>query len=213
MMDCVETYYGRPAQASVIYNGRTPTLFNPYMSKEDNVVSVGRLWDGGKQAALLTQLNTTIPIYIAGTEQHADESFRTAESALGASHPNLYLKGPQSEGQLCQLFGRASIYAATSRYEPFGLAPVEAALSRCALICNDIPTFHELWGNAAVYFRHNDPASLQAEIERLQNDHELRLTFANLAYNRARQRFTADRMVEEYIQHYQNLATAGAAAA
>ena len=213
MMDCVETYYGRPAQASVIYNGRTPTLFNPYIAKEDSVISVGRLWDGGKQAALLTQLNTTIPIYIAGTEQHADESFRIADSTLGACHPNLFLKGPQTEGQLRQLFGRASIYAATSRYEPFGLAPVEAALSRCALICNDIPTFHELWGNAAVYFRRNDLGSLQAEIERLRNDRELRLTFANLAFNRARQRFTADRMVEDYIHHYESLVSAGAAAA
>ncbi len=213
MMECVESYYGKPAQASVIYNGRTPTLFNPYVSKEDCVLTVGRLWDGGKQAALLTQVNTTIPVLIAGTEQFADESFRTVESALGENHPRLFLKGPQTEGQLRQLFGRASMYAATSRYEPFGLAPVEAALSRCALICNDIPTFRELWGNAAVYFSRNDPVSLHAQIERLQHDRELRLTYANLAYNHARQRFTADRMVDEYMNLYQGLASAGAAAA
>ena len=213
MLECVETYYGKPKQGAVIYNGRTPTLFNPYVTKEDSVLSVGRLWDGGKQAALLTQIDTTIPVIIAGTEQHADESFRTAESALGGSHPKLQLKGPQTEGQLRQLFSRAAMYAATSRYEPFGLAPVEAALSRCALICNDIPTFHELWGETAIYFHHNDAASLQAVIERLQGDRELRLTYANLAYNRARQRFTAERMVEDYMNLYQGLASAGAAAA
>ena len=213
MMECVETFYGKPKQSNVIYNGRTPTLFNPYVSKQPGVLSVGRLWDGGKQAALLTQVNTTIPVYIAGTEEHADESFRTAETALGGSHPRLFLKGPQTEGQLRQLFGRASIYAATSRYEPFGLAPVEAAMSRCALICNEIPTFHELWGNAAIYFRYNDAASLQDAIEQLHSDRELRLTQANLAYNRARQRFTAERMVEDYLNLYQSLASAGAAAA
>jgi glycogen synthase len=213
MLDCVETYYGKPKQGSVIYNGRTPTLFNPYVAKDASVLSVGRLWDGGKQAALLTQVNTSVPVYIAGTEQHADESFRTAESALGAKHPMLVLKGAQSEGQLRHLFSRASMYAATSRYEPFGLAPVEAALSRCALICNDIPTFRELWGQAAIYFKQNDAASLEAEIERLHQDDELRLTYANLAYNRARQRFTAERMVDDYMNLYQVMVTAGAAAA
>jgi glycogen synthase len=213
MLECVETYYGKPKQASVIYNGRTPTLFNPYVTKEDTVLSVGRLWDGGKQAALLTQVETSIPVFIAGTEKHADESFRTVESALGESHPKLFLKGQQSEGQLRQLFARASIYAATSRYEPFGLAPVEAALSRCALLCNDIPTFHELWGDSAIYFRHNDAKGLQDAIEQLHADRELRLTYANLAYNRAKQRFTAERMVEDYMNLYQSLASAGAAAA
>jgi glycosyltransferase involved in cell wall biosynthesis len=90
---------------------------------------------------------------------------------------------------------------------------VEAALSRCALICNDIPTFRELWGDAAVYFKRNDAESLQAAIEQLQSDREMRLTFANLAYNRARQRFTAERMVDDYLNLYEVLVSAGAAAA
>ena len=39
----------------VIYNGRNPIFFNPYVSKEDSVLSVGRLLDAGKQVHLLTQ--------------------------------------------------------------------------------------------------------------------------------------------------------------
>jgi glycosyltransferase involved in cell wall biosynthesis len=93
------------------------------------------------------------------------------------------------------------------------LAPVEAAMSRCALICSDIPTFRELWDQSAIYFKANDASSLEREIARLQSDRELRLTYANLAYNRARQRFTADRMVDEYMKLYEAMASAGAAAA
>jgi len=37
-------------------------------------------------------------------------------------------------------------------YEPFGLAPLEAALSRCAIVANDIPSLREVWGSAAMYF-------------------------------------------------------------
>ena len=36
-------------------------------------------------------------------------------------------------------------------------------------------------------------------------DRELRLTYANLAYNRARQFFNAERMVDDYLKLYQNL--------
>ena len=45
------------------------------------------------------------------------------------------------------------MYAATARYEPFGMEVLEAALSRCAIIANDIPSFREIWGDDAIYFR------------------------------------------------------------
>lgn len=212
MLNSVEKIYGKPRQGRVIYNGRTPTLFNPHVSKSEYLLSVGRLWDGGKNASIFTQVDPPLPIYVAGAEQHADDALRGSQKAIDDSKPGVHLKGAQSEGQLRHLFGRASIYAATSRYEPFGLAPLEAALSRCALICNDIPTFRELWGHTALYY-HNDAESLQHAIHQLHSDRELRLTYANLAYNRARQRFTADRMVEDYMNLYQTLVPAGVAAA
>ena len=136
-----------------------------------------------------------------------------ADVKLKTEDYDVAFRGPQTEAQLRQLYSKASIYVATSRYEPFGLAAVEAAFSRCALIVNDIPTFHELWGDTAYYFRCNDAQSLGQAIERLHCDRELRLTYANMAYQRARQRFTADRMVEDYIHLYQTLVPVEAAAA
>jgi glycosyltransferase involved in cell wall biosynthesis len=40
-----------------------------------------------------------------------------------------------------------------SRYEPFGLAPLEAAARGCALLLSDVPSFREIWGDAARYCR------------------------------------------------------------
>src|SRR5205085_1155369 len=108
---------------------------------------------------------------------------------------------------------RAPIYAATSRYEPFGLAPLEAALSRCAIVASDIPPFRELWDGAAVFFRSNDAQSLRQALEPLIKDPELRLKYANLAYNHARQKFNADRMIDEYLGVYRMLASADALSA
>lgn len=211
MLSQIESLYGGVNSGAVIYNGRTPTLFNPHISKDDYVLSVGRLWDSGKQVSLLTRIGTPSPVFVVGVEQHADQSLRAEEPLSTAS--KFFVKGPQSEGQLRHWFSRAAIYAATSRYEPFGLAPLEAALSRCAVVANDIPSFREIWGETVCYFRANDAASLQEQIERLHQNRELRLTYANLAYNRARQRYTSDRMVDQYMSLYKSLVGAGALAA
>ena len=75
--------------------------------------------------------------------------------------------GKAAKVQVLSFASRASIYAATSRYEPFGMAALEAALSRCALVANDIPSFREVWGEAALYFRANDASSLASLVRRL----------------------------------------------
>jgi glycosyltransferase involved in cell wall biosynthesis len=204
MLENLSRYYCEPPFPSLIYNGRSPGLFNPHITKEESIVSVGRLWDAGKNVAVLLRGEAAMPITIAGTEQHPDEVFREGSPFAQIDRTRVHLLGTQSEGQLRHLFGKAAIYAATSRYEPFGLAPLEAALSRCALVMNDIPSFREIWGDAGYYFS-GDGGSLFEALDRLSADRTLRLTYANLAYNRARQYFNADRMVDDYIKLYQKL--------
>jgi glycosyltransferase involved in cell wall biosynthesis len=203
MLDAISSHYMRPANAMVIHNGRTPALFNPYMSKQDYVVSAGRLWDGGKQVSLLTRIDPPLPVEIAGCDEHPDTAVRSHDRP--APGDRVRLRGRLTEKQMQQLYARAAIYAATSQYEPFGLAPLEAALSRCALVLNDIPSFHELWGDSACYFRYNDAQSLADTLKRLAEDRESRIAYANLAYHRARQCFTADRMVDAYLGLYHSL--------
>jgi glycosyltransferase involved in cell wall biosynthesis len=212
MLRQIETWYGSPERSQVIYNGRTPTLFNPHIGKDDYILSVGRLWDGGKQVALLTQIDPPAPVFVVGAEEHPDATLRS-NGTLDDRSARVHLKGPQSEAQLRHWYGRAAIYAATSRYEPFGLAPLEAAFSRCAIVANDIPSFREIWGDTVSYFHANDPGSLQRQLELLQTDRETRLTLANLAYNRARLRYTADRMVDDYVNLYKSLVGAEVLAA
>jgi len=203
MLNAIRSYYLRPDLGKVIYNGRTPTLFNGDISKEDYVVSVGRLWDQGKQVSLLTRMNPPLPVYIVGPDRHPDDTL--SAPVPPASRGRLVFRGQMAEAGLRLLYARAAMYAATSQYEPFGLAPLEAALSRCALIVNDIASFRELWGESACYFRHNDPRSLEQTLQRLACDRDLRIHYANLAYQHAREKFTAARMVDEYCSLYQSL--------
>ncbi len=210
MLEELQRYLACPAQSSVIYNGRTPTLFNPHVTKEQKAVSVGRLWDAGKQVSLLTQIEPPMPVFVAGAEQHPES---TGGEPARLRRKNLHFKGMLTEAQLRQLYSRAGVYVAISRYEPFGLAPLEAALSRCALVMNDIPTFREVWGDNAYYFHQNDAESLADALERFRTDRELRIGYANLAYRHARQHYTAERMVRQYVSLYHSLVTAEVRAA
>lgn len=209
MLDAIRENYGPPSRhTKVVHNGRSAGLFKSSPRKTNCVLSVGRLWDEAKQVKLLLDRTHSVPVTIAGSMQNPGNS----ESLALEPSPNMTFLGERHEAQLRELYSESAIYAATSRYEPFGLAPVEAALSGCALIANDIPSFHELWADAAFYFKRNDADSLAAALRLLSENSSLRTEYAQRAYERARRLFTASRMVGEYEDLYFNLTSKRAAA-
>ena len=215
MLDTLRSIYTCPRREAVIYPGRNPIFFNPYISKDDSVLSVGRLVDAGKQVFLLTQHAHPFPVCIVGAEQtvpvpripiRADVKVSTAEASVA-------IRGPQTEAQLRALYSRAAVYAATPRYEPLGMATLDAAFSRCAIVANDIPSFREVWGDAALYFRTNDASSLATILRQFDSDRPLRQAYADRAFARARERFTAHRMIDGYLDLYRSLVSAKSLAA
>src|SRR5690625_7696902 len=81
---------------------------------------------------------------------------------------------------------QASVFVMPSRYEPFGLSVLEAALSGCALILSDIPTFREVWGASARYIDTESPDHIQQQLKRLTDDRELCREMAARAIQRCR---------------------------
>ncbi len=215
MLDRISACYGYPQRGEVIYPGRNPIFFNPYVSKDDCVLAVGRMVDASKQVFLLTQHAHPMPVCIVGAE-HTVPTPRLpirADVKVAIDQTSVAIRGPQTEAQLRALYSRASIYAATARYEPLGMPALEAAFSRCAIVANDIPSFREVWGDAALYFRTNDAASLAESIRRLNDDRPMRRAYAELAYTRARERFTTKRMIDDCLSLYRSLVSVGSAAA
>src|SRR5215469_7869498 len=127
------------------------------------------------------------PVCIVGSENQPgrEEAF----SVPKRQHPGVRFLPQQSEQQLSELLARTAIYAAVSRYEPFGLAPVEAALSGCAIVASDIGSLRELWGTAALSFHNNDCASLRETLVALAENPELRQLYAKRACDHARRWF------------------------
>jgi len=215
MLNRISATYMYPRRAEVIYPGRNPIFFNPYVSKDDCVLAVGRLVDASRQLSLLTQHAHPLPVCIVGSEQTVAMPLNPirADVKVATEETSVAICGPQTEAQLRALYSRAAIYAATARYEPLGMPLLEAAFSRCAIVANDIPSYRETWGDAALYFRTNDASSLAASIRQLNDDRCARRAYAELAYARARERFTTKRMIDEYLHLYRNLIAVRIAAA
>jgi len=210
MMDALVKHYRVPARRIVVYNGRSPSLFDYSKTKPNCALSVGRVWDSGKQTGLLLTCNAGVPLRIVGPTKAPVDVVDSVKSL--ALPPSVEVCGALDERELRSLYAESATYVATSRYEPFGLAPVEAALSRCALIANDLPVFHELWGDAAIYFRRDDAQALGMSLRRLYDDEALREEYGGRAYQRARECFDAARMVDEYVELYQQLTAEGTSA-
>jgi len=125
------------------------------------ILAAGRFSDESKNLALLTRIAPRLawPVYAAG------------EAALGS---NLRTLGRLDHAALLSWMSRASILCHPALYEPFGLAPLEAALAGCALALADIPSLRETWSGAALFFDPRNDASAISALETLISDAALR---------------------------------------
>ncbi len=213
LLNSMRACYGSARREQVIHHGRNPIFFNPYTSKEDSMLAVGRLIDPAKQVSLLTQHPQALPVCIVGDEEPPANLTVRADVKFQDGVGDIALRGPQSEAQMRMLYSKASIFAGTARYEISGMNILEAALSRCALVLNDVPALRELWGNAALYFQTNDAQSLADTVRLFADDPQLRRNFANRAFQRARESYNSHRMTDNYVQLYHSIVTKKAAAA
>lgn len=189
--------------ARVIYNGVEFPHEQIEPRAEFSALSVGRLWDRGKGVDTLDEAAGLLgpdfpPIHVLG-ETVAPHGERYEPRHLRAH-------GRVERAEVDDWMRRTSVYVAPSRYEPFGLAPLEAALHGCALVLSDIGTFRELWHGCAEFVPPDDPAALAGALRALRDSPARVARLAEGARKRALRRYTSGRMAEEYIALYRQLA-------
>jgi glycosyltransferase involved in cell wall biosynthesis len=195
------------------YEVRTPievvpnaTLGGPSrQKKEPFVFSAGRWWDEAKNGALVDAVAQMIrcPVVMAGSlEGPNGQRFQPAHAVAVGSLTALEVR---------QMMTKAMIFIGPSRYEPFGLAVLEAASAGSALVLSDIPTFRELWQDVALFCPPDDKAAFATAIDRVMADRCLCLRLSEGARRRASW-FSSDRQVEQLLQAYSKILSKGAAA-
>lgn len=173
------------------------------------VLAAGRLWDPAKNLRVLVE---AVGAGIAG-------------AAVAVAGP---LTGPQGEGAaeaerlraaggiewlgalppeaLAARLAASRVFVGASRYEPFGLAPLEAAGAGCALLLSDIPAFRELWDGAARFFPPDDSGALRALLHEWAAAPQATDGWAARARQRAGH-YTAATMAARYHDLYERIHT------
>jgi len=192
--ETIARLYAPPRPGVLIWNGITPAL-PTIVPKQMFVLAAGRMWDKAKNLAALAAVADAVPcpIHVAGSG---------AEPTQPHSAINLLGELPQAE--LWQRMLRAAIFASPALYEPFGLSVLEAAAAGCALVLADIPTFRELWQDAAMFVVPGDVDALRSALAWLAADSDACVALQRAARRRAR-RYDLGRMATSYAELYLDL--------
>lgn len=142
-----------------VLNGRRPLPGKA--DRRRRVFTAGRLWDAGKNIAAIdaAAAHLGFPVFAAGP------TFGPNGDTIHCER--LHLLGQLHDAAMVEQFAAAAVFVSVARYEPFGLAVLEAAQAGCALVLSDIPTFRELWDCAAVFVDPNDPRRLAETLRAL----------------------------------------------
>jgi glycosyltransferase involved in cell wall biosynthesis len=201
--DAIRTAYNIGTPIQVVHNATRRTQGGS--EKKPFVFSAARWWDAAKNGGLVDAVAGMIrwPLAMAGSLEGPNGQLFEPIHAVTT--------GPLSALQVRLMMADAMVFIGPSRYEPFGLAVLEAASAGSALVLSDIPTFRELWHDAALFCAPDDALAFAAAIERLMTDHRLRLRLSERARRRARQ-FSLEQHVQQLLQAYSKMLTEGAAA-
>ena len=107
-----------------------------------------------------------------------------AESGLGG---HISLTGPLPHTLAQERLRQASLYLFPSRFETFGVAPLEALAAGLPVIASDIPALRESLGDAALLIDPEDEAAWKEAIIRLLRNAGERLQWAERGPKRASQ--------------------------
>jgi glycosyltransferase involved in cell wall biosynthesis len=128
--------------------------------------------------------------------------------AANGSREALVLLGPVSEGAKVRLLRRAACLVYPTRYESFGLPPLEAMVAGCPVISTDLPVVREMIQSGAngLLAPPEDPAGLAAAILRLLQQPSLRAALVAGGQTTATTRYDEDRLVSAVEAVYHELA-------
>ena len=173
----VERNYGRIEHIHVVPNAISVESCDG--DRDNMILAAGRWWDQAKNGAVLdaAAAHTSAPIFLAGAVEGPNGAAIRFDRARAL--------GPLARPDLLALMRRAAIFSAPSRYEPFGLAALEAAMCGAALVLSDIPTFRELWSDAAIFVSPDDAGAWAAAFDALLAAPPLRRSLAAQARQRA----------------------------
>ena len=178
-----------PAQKiEVVYNAVRPAAILPRDMQERYMLAVGSLMPRKNIKRLLDAYcgieHPDFDLYIVGGlyATYADAQLSTYADRKGVRFMG-YVQGEA----LTRLYRNAAAYINPSLYEGFGIPLIEAMQQACPVVVSDIPAFHEVCGEAALFFNPLDVRDIREKMQRIMQDDALRQQLANQGTEQVKQ--------------------------
>lgn len=203
--------YGEPRGKVVVVPAAVGSTFSPDQDRlaglpDEYVLYVGGR-DGYKDFRLLvdavSQLSaegSDIAVVVVGAPFTSDERQLFARLRVERQFVHAQL----GDGGLRQALAHCTVLVQTSRYEGFGMTPLEAMASGRPTIVSNTSSMPEVGGDAAAYFDAGNAESLAQVLKGVLDDEGLRSVLSQRGLLRA-QRFSTARMAEETAQAYRDV--------
>ena len=136
---------------------------------------------------------------VGGSEQQRRELGRAARRLGVAGRARLV--GPLDQESLARLYSAAAVFVFPSRYEGFGLPPLEAMACGAPVASSSSASLPEVLGPAATYFSPESVDSLVAAVCRLLDEPARRERLVRLGAERARH-FSWEEAAEQTLKVY-----------
>jgi glycosyltransferase involved in cell wall biosynthesis len=134
--------------------------------------------------ALLAPSEPDLRLLLVGPRQpgYVDEAIPRAPAEIRG---RVTFTGRVDDTQLQTLYAGAVIFVFPSRYEGFGLPPLEAMASGVPVVCADAASLPEVIGSAGVFFPAGDAPALCATLAQVMRDGVLRQELRRAGRERA----------------------------
>jgi len=109
-----------------------------------------------------------------------------------------------SDEELAQAYRHATAFVYPSRYEGFGIPPLEAMASGCPVACSNLSSLPEVVGPAAEMFDPGDPGQIAAALERICFNETRRRELVDAGFERLG-RFSWDQCARDTVQAYRSM--------
>jgi glycosyltransferase involved in cell wall biosynthesis len=153
-------------------------------------------------SSAVLKANTRI-VCFGGGELSSEEKTLIAKHNLSESD---VLQVGGDDIRLAILYKGANLFVYPSKYEGFGIPPLEAMSLKCPVVCSNSSSIPEVVGSAGIYFDPNDIDSMSEAMESVLQSPLLRSQLIAKGLERIRL-FSWERCADETLTIYRMLAT------
>jgi len=206
----VVTYLGIAQTFIAERNDEDVNVLKKYEIKNSYLLYVGNAYPHKNLEGLIKlfsrikEVKGDLQLVLVGKDDYFYERVKVFAKQYNTAGKDIVFPGFPSDNDLVYFYRHALAYVFPSKYEGFGLPPLEAMSQGCPVASSNQASMPEIFGDAAIYFNPDNEDEMVEQILKVMNDIELR----NILIARGRERvkkYDWNKCAKQTLEIYNNL--------